>query len=94
MIKTEFIWISDYALHARPAGIIVSTASKFASNVVIETASSSANAKGLFSLMGLGLKKGEKVNLVVDGTDEVEAEKAISKFLLDGLASKVQGSDG
>lgn len=88
MIKTEFTWVSDYPLHARPAGIIVSIASKFSSNVTLETNNSSANAKGLFSLMGLALKKGEKVTLSVDGSDEAEVEKAISKFLLDGLASK------
>lgn len=93
MIKTEFTWISDYPLHARPAGIIVSIASKFDSNVTLETENSSANAKGLFSLIGLALKKGQKIILSVDGTDELEVEQAISKFLLEGLAIKSEYSD-
>lgn len=78
----EFIWISDCSMHARPAGMTVSIASKFKSDISIETENNTANAKGLFSLMGLGVKKGDKIKLIINGEDESDAETSLSEFLI------------
>ncbi len=89
MIKKEFIWINDYSMHARPAGTLVSKASKFESSITIKVGSGVANAKGLFSLMGIGIKKGDRMSVCIEGPDEKEADLVITEFLTDGLASKV-----
>ncbi len=90
MIKKEFIWISEYGLHARPAGKLVSIASELKSNIKLETSDQSADAKGLFGLMGLKLKKDEKFTLHIEGSDESKAQKIISEFLTENLAREVQ----
>lgn len=89
MIKKSFVWISEYGMHARPAGKLVSIASQFKSNIVLEAPSSSTDAKGLFGLMGLKLKKGDTITLQTEGLDEAKAQDFISKFLTQGLAEEV-----
>ena len=83
MIKKEFLWTSEYGMHARPAGMLVSKASEFESNIVI------SSAKGLFSLMGLGVKKGSKLSITFEGTDEEKASQSITDFLKDGFAEEL-----
>lgn len=89
MIKKEFLWTSEYGMHARPAGMLVSKASEFESNIVISSGKGTASAKGLFSLMGLGVKKGSKLSITFEGTDEEKASQSITNFLKDGFAEEL-----
>ena len=91
----KYIIQSENGLHARPAGLLVKAASEFESNIQIykgeDIASSdeeilkSADAKGLFSLMGLNLKKGDVFTLVANGSDEEEAVLKLEKFISEDL---------
>lgn len=91
----KYIVQSENGLHARPAGLLVKAASEFESNIQIykgeDIASSdeeilkSADAKGLFSLMGLNLKKGETFTLVANGSDEEKATLELEKFIKEDL---------
>ncbi len=67
-------------IHARPAGILVKEAERFASSVTLEKDGKSADVKRLFSLMGMGVKAGESVSLKIEGPDENEAASAIESF--------------
>ncbi len=67
-------------IHARPAGMLVKEAGKFISSVKIEKNGNEADAKRLFSLMGLGVKAGETVSLKIEGSDENDAAEAIESF--------------
>lgn len=86
MEKIEFMFNDEAGLHARPAGSLVKIASEFNSSVVMKKSEKCASAKGLFAVMGLSIKKGDKVEIEIEGEDEKQAKKAIEDFLLKNSA--------
>ena len=72
-------------IHARPAGLLVKTASGFASSVTIGKAGKSADAKKLFSVMSLAVKCGDEITVSCSGSDEDAASDAMKKFLAENL---------
>jgi len=64
-------------IHARPAGVVVAEAKKFASNVTIENKGKSADLKRIFGVMSLCVKCGEEVVVTCEGIDEEAAASAI-----------------
>lgn len=71
----------ENGLEARPVAMLVQVASQYDSSVYLETGSKKVNAKSIMGMMSLGLDIGEKVNVIVDGTDEQEAMDSIEKYL-------------
>lgn len=69
--------LNEQGLHARPASIFVKTASKFKSTVSIVHGNEVANAKSIINIMSLGLKKGEEIKIIAEGTDEKEVMEAL-----------------
>lgn len=86
MEKIEFNFNDEAGLHARPAGSLVKIASGFDSSVVMKKGGKCASAKGLFAVMGLSIKKGDKVEVEIEGEDETQAKEAIEKFLIENSA--------
>ena len=84
---TEFTYeIKDqFGIHARPAGLLVKTASDFASSITLIKDNKEADAKKLFGVMSLGVKTDDKVTIKIDGTDENEAKDALVKFFQENL---------
>ena len=72
-------------IHARPAGVLVKEAKKYASAVSIVKGEKKADAKKLMVLMGLGVKCGEEVTVEVDGADENTAVTALEAFFKENL---------
>jgi len=70
-------------LHARPAGALAVAAAQFSSAVSITTGASSANAKSVLAVMGLGATSGQEVTVSADGPDAEEAVAAIVAILLE-----------
>lgn len=70
-------------IHARPAGILVSTAKKFDSDIKICSDERCGDCKRIFSVMNLSLKSGDSFRLEINGTDEDEAAKAMSLAIED-----------
>jgi phosphocarrier protein len=64
-------------IHARPAGIIVQCAKRFASEITVEKDGESADAKKLFALMRLGVKFHHAVRVMASGADEEEAVQSL-----------------
>lgn len=64
-------------LHARPASITVSAASKFNSDVTISANGKSGNLKSIMNVMALGVKQNDKITVEASGSDADEAVKAI-----------------
>lgn len=90
MIEKNFLWQSENGMHARPAGMIVKEASKFGSEINIDLNKKTADAKSIFSLMGLGIKKDDKIKLTITGGDEDEASSCLEKLLEENsLALKI-----
>lgn len=70
----------ELGLHARPAGLLVKYISTLQCNVTIEKGGKSADAKRLFGVMGLGVKKNDVITFTLDGADEVAAATGIQDF--------------
>ncbi len=74
--------IKDEAgIHARPAGLIVSGAKNFDCKILIKLSEKTADAKGLFSIMGLAAKKGDTLQMEFCGDDEAAAKEYFENFL-------------
>jgi phosphocarrier protein HPr len=78
--KFEYVIKDECGIHARPAGLLVKQAKLFKSNITVIKGEESADAKKLFALMGLCVKKDDKVNVTADGPDEAEAIQAVEDF--------------
>ena len=67
-------------IHARPAGMLVKEAKKYASAMSMEKDGKKGNLKTLFAIMGLAAKAGNTVTITVEGEDEAEAAAAMEAF--------------
>lgn len=72
-------------LHARPAGVLASKAAGFQSNILLKTGAKEADAKKLIRLMTLGLKQGDTVEVIVEGSDEEAAYTELQAFFNETL---------
>ena len=73
--------IDPIGLHARPASIIVGVASKFKSESYLHVNGNKGNLKSIMNIMALGAKKGDKITIEVNGSDEKETILAIEKSM-------------
>ncbi len=70
MKKFEYIVTERLGIHARTAGMLVKEISVFESSIIIERNGQTADGKRLMALMALGVRCGEKVTFMIEGTDE------------------------
>jgi len=64
-------------IHARPAALIVQTASKFSSKIWLEKGTDKINAKSIMGIITLGASFGTPIRITADGADEDAAAGAI-----------------
>ncbi len=81
MRSATYIITDELGIHARPAGELVKKASEFQSDIQIQKGDKEADAKRLFAVLGLAVKRGDTVILTADGADEVDAIAAMEAFL-------------
>lgn len=87
MEKKDFHIIAETGIHARPATLLVQTASKFNSDINLEYKGKSVNLKSIMGVMSLGVGQGADVTISTDGPDEKEAMDGIVETLKkEGLA--------
>lgn len=67
---------------ARPIAMLVQVASRYKSNIQICQEDKMVNAKSIMGVMTLGLIKGQKLKVSIDGEDESDAMENIENFLL------------
>lgn len=72
-------------LHARPASIFVTEASKFQSHVFIEVNGRRVNAKSILGLLTLAIGQGSTITVITEGPDEEEALEALVNLVANGL---------
>ncbi len=85
-MKTFDYTIKDeVGIHARPAGLLVKEAKKYASKVTIRKDGKEADASKLMALMGLGVKCGQTVTVTITGEDENTAYEALMTFFKNNL---------
>lgn len=81
MEKKDFKIVSETGIHARPATMLVQTASKYESEITLEYDGKSVNLKSIMGVMSLGAGKNSEVTITVDGPDELEAITALEETL-------------
>lgn len=81
MEKKEFHIIAETGIHARPATMLVQTASKFSSDVNLEYSGKTVNLKSIMGVMSLGVGQGADITITADGDDAADAIKAISETM-------------
>ena len=84
-MKTFEYTITDpEGIHARPAGLFVKEG-KFASKITIAKDGKEVDAKRIFGIMSLGVKKDNTVTLKIEGDDEEEACSTLEAFFKENL---------
>ncbi|QEK11586.1 HPr family phosphocarrier protein [Crassaminicella thermophila] len=81
MLKKEITVMHEQGLRARAAALFVQLANKFTSDIIVEKDTKKINAKSIMCVMALGLGKGQKILVTIDGPDEEEAMKDLVNFL-------------
>lgn len=79
--KTVTIGLAS-GLEARPVAMLVQIASKYDSEISVESGEKRVNAKSIMGMMTLGLDTGEHIVVLADGADEGEALDDIEKYLM------------
>ncbi|QXM06470.1 HPr family phosphocarrier protein [Crassaminicella indica] len=80
MINREITVMNEEGLRARRAALFVQLANKFSSDIFVEKDTKKVDGKSIMCIMALGLLKGEKIFVTVDGPDEEQAMKEIVDF--------------
>ncbi|RYL87860.1 phosphocarrier protein HPr [Sporolactobacillus sp. Y61] len=80
-MEKTYVVTDETGIHARPATVLVSEASKFESNINIEYNGKKANLKSIMGVMALGIMQGAEFKVTTDGADADDAAKAISNVI-------------
>lgn len=78
MIEREVTVTNRAGIHARPAAMIVQTASRFESRIMLGKDDEEINAKSIMGIITLGAGYDTVLNLKVEGPDEQEAADALA----------------
>lgn len=81
----QYVVKDELGIHARPAGLLVKEAKNFNSRIMLKKDEKEVEATRLMAVMGLGVKKGQKVTVTVEGEDEDAAYEAMKKFFEEQL---------
>jgi phosphocarrier protein HPr len=67
-------------MHARPAALLVKTASAFKAQILIEKDGERVNGKSIMGVITLGATYQSQLKLIADGPDETPARDAIERL--------------
>jgi phosphocarrier protein len=80
MTEREITVRNRAGIHARPAALIVQTASKFEATVMLRKDDEEINAKSIMGIITLGAGYNTTLMVSAEGDDEVEAVDEISRL--------------
>ena len=80
-IEKEVVVNNPQGLHARPAALFVQIAQGFNSSVKLEKDGRIVDGKSIIAVLSLGINKGAKVKLIIEGEDAKEAFSQLKNFL-------------
>ena len=81
MTEFEYVVKDPVGIHARPAGLLVRLANKFDADIEIIKDGRAADAKRIFSVMGLGVQCGDTIQVRIRGDDAQKAADALLRFI-------------
>lgn len=85
MVTFTFTVKDEVGLHARPAGLLVKEAAKCSSKVTLKKGDKTGDAKRIFNIMGLSIKCGEEVEMMVEGENEQEEAAVLEAFVKENI---------
>lgn len=80
MVSKEVTIQNRAGIHARPAAMIVQTASKFKSTVFLSREDEKINAKSIMGIITLGAGYQAVLDVSAEGPDEAEAVDAVASL--------------
>ena len=81
MASKDFHIVAETGIHARPATLLVQTASKFASDITLEYKGKAVNLKSIMGVMSLGVPTKATVEIEAEGEDEKDVIESIAKVI-------------
>lgn len=81
MIEKELTILNHSGFHTRPASQFAKIANQFKSKVTLYKDHLEADGKNIMSMIALGVTKGNKIRLIVDGTDEEQAMQELCSLI-------------
>jgi phosphocarrier protein len=80
MTEKEVVIRNRAGIHARPAALIVQTASKFSSKIFLEKEDERINGKSIMGIITLGASYNTPVKIIAEGDDEAQAVESIARL--------------
>ena len=81
MEKRDFTVTAETGIHARPATILVQTASDYKSDLQLTYEGKTVNLKSIMGVMSLGVGKNANITITANGDDEKDALDAVAQTL-------------
>ncbi|MEQ2525994.1 phosphocarrier protein HPr [Bacillaceae bacterium CLA-AA-H227] len=81
MVEKQFKVIAETGIHARPATLLVQTASKFESEIQLEYKGKKVNLKSIMGVMSLGIGQGADITISAEGADEENALQSLAETM-------------
>lgn len=81
-MEKSFVIIDETGIHARPATLLVQSATQFQSEMSLEYKGKSVNLKSIMGVMSLGIPKGAEIKIHASGSDETEAIETIAALMV------------
>ena len=85
MLQHQFEIVNKLGLHARASALFVKAATPFNADVRLCLDGIEVNGKSIMGVMMLAAGKGSRVQITVEGHDEVTAMHTIGKLIQDGF---------
>lgn len=80
MTEREVTIKNRAGIHARPAALIVQTASRFKSKILLQKDNEQINGKSIMGIITLGAGYNTPIRIIAEGADEQEAVEAVAKL--------------
>lgn len=80
-VEKQVLIKRKHGLHARPATLFVQIANKFNSAIKVKHKKEMVDGKSIIAILSLGLNKGEKISIIIEGEDAKEASSELVNFM-------------
>ena len=81
MVEKIVTVTNNTGLHARPAADFVKIATGCPCEVYLEKNGKKVNAKSILGVLSLAISKGTEINIITEGTDEMEVLDQLVTFV-------------
>ncbi|MHB1394971.1 MAG: HPr family phosphocarrier protein [Clostridia bacterium] len=88
MYKVDVVLKNKTGLHARPAHIFVTEASKYNSEITLIKDADEYDAKSILSILCMGAFKDDMFTIIAEGEDEMQAAEALKSLVDSNFGEK------